>query len=164
MQGVAVEQVGELPDTREPARATSRIWLVRSPVQMSCEARQPGLGESFVDDLEQRPDRPVGQPRVCVGLDAGHRRDGVADQPARRRELDVGAHAVEAPGRRAEATRHSLGEPALHAARRDGDDLGGEGVGEGVEQKGAKRVDQAVCPFSSVDVEHEWSSLGQALG
>ena len=38
------------------------------------EARQPRLAEALVDDVEQRPHRPLGQPRVGVRVDARRRR------------------------------------------------------------------------------------------
>ncbi len=83
------------------------------------------------------------RPRVRVGVDARRGRDGVADEPARERELDVRAHAVGAAGRRAEAGRQALGEPALHPARRDGDDLGRERVGQRIGQEPAEGLDQS---------------------
>ncbi len=86
-------------------------------------------------------------------MEPGRRRDRFADQPAGRWELNVGAHAVGTPGRGAEAGGHPLGEPALHTAGRDRDELRGEGVGREVEQKPAECVEQGVGAFGSMDVE-----------
>ena len=150
VQRVAVEQVGEVPDGWRSAARGPRP----TPPRCAARLRSHGSPSALVDDLEQRPHRPLRQPRVRVRVDPGGRRDRVADEPARRRELDVGAHAVAAPGRRAEARRQPLRQPALHPARRHGDDLGRERVGERVGQQRAERLDEAVGPFGSVDVEH----------
>ena len=88
VQRVAVEEVGDVAHGREAAR--------RVAAEVGGEALQPQLGERLVDDLEQRPDRALGQPRVL--LDADRRRDRLGDQPARRREVDVRADAVAAAG------------------------------------------------------------------
>ena len=88
-----------------------------------------------------------------VRVDAGRGRHRVADQPPRRREVDVRAHAVAAAGRGAEAGRHPLRQPALHPARGDGDDLARERVGQRIGQQRAQRLDQAVGAFGSVDVQ-----------
>jgi hypothetical protein len=118
------------------------------------EAGQPRLVQAPVDDVEQRPDRALGQPRVRLGLDAGGGGHGVRDEPPRRREADVRAHPVGAAGARAEASCHPLRQPPLHPARRDGDDLGRERVGQRLGQQVAERLDQAVGPFCSMDVKH----------
>ena len=127
-----------------------------------CAARlQPRLGERVVDDLEQRPDEVLDEPRVRVGLDFRRRRHRVRDEPPRRRELDVRADAVHAICARAEARRQALGQPALHPARRDGDDLGGERVGRRLAQEHAQRIDEAVGPLGSMDVQHPRGSRSQ---
>ena len=129
---------------------------------MRGQAREPRLAEAAVDDLEQRPNRPLGQPRIRIGLDPRRRRDRVADEPPRRREVDVRAHAVAPPVPGPEPIRHPLREPALHPARRHGDDLGRERVGQRVGEQRAKRLDQAVGPFSSMDVKHVGESAWRA--
>ena len=84
----------------------------------------------------------------------GRGRDRVADQPRGNGNVDVRADPVGAPGARAEPRRQPLGQPALHPARRHGDDLGRERVGQRVGEQRAQRLDEAVGPFGSVDVEH----------
>lgn len=120
---------------------------------MGSESLKPGLRQTYVDDLEQGPHRPLWQPRVCIGLEPGRRRNHVADKPTGRRELNVGADTVRAPRRRAEVSAESLSEPALHSARRDGDDVCDEWVARAITQGCAERVDQAVGSLSSMDVK-----------
>ena len=152
MQRVAVEQLGEVADGREPPRAPVGVVLF---AQVPREAAQPRLVQALADDVEQWPDGALRLPRVRFGIDARRGRDGVAGEPARERELDVRADAVEAAGRRAEARRHPLRQPALHPAGGDGDDVGRERVGQRVGQEAAERLDQGVGAFSSVDVKQE---------
>ena len=162
VQRVAVEQLGEVADGREAARAPVRVVLL---AQVAGEAAQPRLLQALADDLEQRPHGPLRQPRVLLGVDPRRGRDGVAGEPARERELDVRADAVGAAGRRAEARRHPLRQPALHPAGRDGDDVGRERIGQRLGQQAAERLDQRVGAFSSVDVQQDASvSWGQAHG
>ena len=151
VERVAVEQLGEVADRGEAARAAVGVVLA---AEVDGEAAQPRLVERFADDLEQGPDGALRRPGVEVGLDPGGGRDGVADEPVREREVDVRAHAVGAAGGGAEAGGHPLGQPALHAPRGHGDDVRRERVGQGVGEEPAERVDQRVRALSSVDVEH----------
>ena len=80
VQRVAVEQLGEVADGGE-----ARARRSASPrAEVGGERRQPRLVQALVDDLEQRPDRALRQPRVGARVDARGGRDRVADQPARR--------------------------------------------------------------------------------
>ena len=151
VERVAVEQLGEVAQGGEPASAPVGVVGV---AEVDPQAAQPRLVEALADDLEQRPDGACRRPRVGVGVDPGRGRDGVADEPVREGELDVRAHAVGAAGRRAEAGGEALREPALHPSRRDGDDVGREGVGQRIGQEAAECLDQSVGAFSSVDVKH----------
>ena len=160
VQRVAVEQLGEVADGREAARAPVGVVLV---AEVAREDVQPRFLQALADDLEQRPHGALRRPRVMLGVDPGRGRDGVAREPARERELDVRADAVGAAGRRAEARRHPLRQPALHPAGRDGDDVGRERVGQRVGQQPPERLGQGVGAFSSVDVQQVASvSWGQA--
>ena len=154
VQRVAIEQLGEVPNRAEPPRPPRRVGVLAAATEMRGQAREPRLVEVVVDHLEQSPHRPLGQPRIRVGLDPRRRRHRVADEPPRRREVDVRAHAVAPPLPGAEPIRHPLREPALHPARRHGDDLGRERVGQRVGQQRAKRLDEAVGPLGSMDVKH----------
>ena len=73
-------------DGAEPPSPPRRIDVVAAAAQMRGQAAEPGLPEAPVDDLEQRPNRPLRQPRIRIGLDARRGRDRVTDEPARRRE------------------------------------------------------------------------------
>ena len=153
VQRVAVVQRRQVADGRE------------APVglgQVLGEQRQPRLAEAAVDDLQQRPDRPLGQPRVGLRVDARGRGDRGLREPPRRREVDVRADAVRAPGRSAQARRQALRQPPLHPARGDGDDLGRERVGRRHGEQLAERGDQPVGPLGAVDVERQPSRLAIA--
>ena len=161
VQRVAVEQAGDVADGGEPPRAAR---LVVALAEVHREAAQPRLAEALVDDLQQRPHRALRQPRVGVRLDARGDRDGVAQEHARERELDVRADPVGAPRRRAEAARELLRQPALHAARRHADHLGRERVRRRRGEQPGERPDQAVGAFCPVDVEHPMSLSIRADG
>ena len=92
VERVAVEQAGEVADGREAAAGVA--------AEVGGQALEPQLAERLVDDLEQRPDRALRQPRVL--LEADRRGDRLVDQAARRREVDVRADAVLAAGLGAE--------------------------------------------------------------
>ena len=145
VQGVAVVEVGEVADGGEAARAIG--------LQVLGQRRQPRLLERAVDDIEQRPHEPLGQPRVALRVDPGRGRDRPGGEAAGEREVHVGADS--------EADREPLRQPALHAARGDGDDLGGERVGGRLREQRAERGDEAVGPVGSVDVEH--GVIGQSF-
>ena len=141
VQRVAVEQLGEVADGREAARAPVGVVL---GAEVDGEAAQPRL----VAGTRRRPRaaatrRAAASHGSMLGVEPGRGGDGVAGEPARERELDVRADAVGAAGRRAEARRHPLRQPALHAAGGDGDDVGRERVGQRVGQEPAERLDQA---------------------
>ena len=63
------------------------------------------------------------------------------------------------PGEAPSDGGQALREPALHPARRHGDDLGRERVVERRREQLAERVDEPVCAFGSVDVEHAYLIL-----
>jgi hypothetical protein len=151
VQRVAVEQVGDVANGGEPPRAPGRI--VR-PAEVLGQATQPRLGEALVHDLEQWPDGPLRQPGIRIRVDAGGRSHRVADEPARCGEVDVRAHAVAPTRRRAERGRQLLRQPPLDPARGHGEHLARERVAERLRQQRAERVDQAVGPFGSMDMEH----------
>ncbi len=153
VHAVTVEQVGDVAHDAEPPRRL--VGVGASALQVALQRGQPWLLQARVDHLEQGPDRALGQPRIVVRLDAGRRGHRAEDEPARERELDVGAHAVVAlRARRPEPRREPLGQPSLDPARRHRDDLGRERVRERLEQRVREPVRQAVGAFGSVDVEH----------
>ena len=94
LERVAVEQLGDVAHAREPPRLARRVGGVQRRAEVVGEAAQPRLVQRGVDDLQQRPHQPLGQPRVGVGLDPGRDGHRLVGQPPRRRELDVRAHAV----------------------------------------------------------------------
>ena len=65
------------------------------------------------------------------------------------------------PGLAPERRRQRLREPALHAARRDGDDLRREGIGQGIDQQAAQGVDEAVGALGPVEVQHHYAVLAR---
>ena len=154
MQGVPIEQLREMPNRTEPPSPPRRIHVLARSPQMRGQARQPRLPQTPIHHLEQSPNRPLRQPRIRIRLDPRRRRHRIPNEPPRRREVDVRAHPIAPPIPRPEPIRHPLREPPLHAARGHGDDLGRERVGQRVGQQRAKRLDQAVGPLSSMDVEH----------
>ena len=95
MEGVAVEELGDVADAAEPPGLPDRVVL-RPQVQRECA--EPRLGETLLDHLDERPHHALGQPRVGVRLDPGCGGERVPDQPPGRREVDVRAHAVGAAG------------------------------------------------------------------
>jgi hypothetical protein len=146
MDGVAVVEVGEVTGRAEPARPGA-------PGEVAGDRRQPRLVHAGVDQVEQRPHRPLGQPRVCLPVDAGGGGDGTADQPSREREVDVGAHAVGPPRRHAEPGGEPLCQPPLDAPGRDRDHFCLERVGEAGAEHVPQVGDQRVGAFGAVDDE-----------
>jgi hypothetical protein len=138
----------------EAAGGPPGIPAVGGDAEVGGQPREPRLPERRIDELEQRPYRALGEPRIGVGIEARRGRHRLPDHRARRGELDVRAHAVRAAGARAEARGHPLGEPALHAPGGDGDELGRERVRRRLGEQHGEGVDEAVGPFGSVDVQH----------
>ncbi len=128
MNGIAVVEIGDVPHAAQPARAPPRIRVGSRPAEVRRQRRQPRLSKRRLDHLQQRPHRPLRQPRIGLAVDAGSHGDGPVDEPTRKRELHVRAHAVTAARRSAEHDRQPLRQPALHAARRHGHDLGLQGI------------------------------------
>jgi hypothetical protein len=153
VQRVPVEQVGDVPHGREPPRALERVVLLRA-AEVRGEQVHPRLGQAFVDDLEQRPHRSLRQPRVLVGIDAGRCGHGIPDEPPRGREVDVRAHAVGRTRGRTEPRRELLRDPPLHAAGRDGDDLGRERIVRRRREQRPKRLDEPVGAVGPVEMQH----------
>ena len=71
-----------------------------------------------------------------------------------KREQNVGADAVEAPGRAAEHHRGALREPALHPACRNRDNLGREGIAERIGEQSGEGVGKVIGPLSAVNLQH----------
>ncbi len=143
VRAVAVEQAREMAHGGEAAGAADGVV---GAAEVGGEVARPRLLQRAGDHVEQRPDQPLGQPRVGLRIDARDGGDRVADQHPRGREADVGADP--------EAVREPLGQPALHPARGDRDDLGGERVLGRIGEDGAQREHQPVGAFGSVDVQH----------
>ncbi len=160
--GVAVEELGDVPHAAEPPLPARVVGRVRRSAEVRGEHAQPGLCDGLLDDLEQRPHDPLDEPRIALGVDPRSRGDGVADEPARRRERHVRADPVGTAGRRAEPRRQLLRQPALHPAGRHGHDLARERVGRRVREQRGERLQQAIRPFSSMDVQHGATLRGGA--
>jgi hypothetical protein len=151
VERVAVVQLGDVVDAGEPPPAARLVPRVSEVIG---QRRQPRLVQRLVDDLQERPHRPLRPPRVLVGVDPGRDRHGVGDHPPGRREVDVRAHAVVPARRHPEAGRHALAQPPLHAPRRHRHDLAGERIGQRVREQRGKRRDERVGAFGPMDVQH----------
>ena len=132
-------------------------WLLAAAaraLQVPGQGGQPWLGQAVVNDLDQWPNRPLGKPRIALRVDPAGRRQGAHDQPARKRELDVGAYPVAPALAGPQPDRQSLGQPALDPAGRHRHHIRREWVLERRQQGLGQPVGQAVGAFGSVDVEH----------
>src|SRR5580704_7955885 len=103
MDAVAVEQVGDVAHHAEAAGRN--LGPAARSLEVARERGQPRLIEALIDDLEQRPDRALGQPRVVVRVDPGRGGKRSLDETPGKRELDVRAHAVSTGARGSEARR-----------------------------------------------------------
>ena len=130
---------------------TERIPCTRRAAEIVGQARQPLFADRFLDDLQQWPCQPLGQPRILVRVDARRGRDGFGYERGWGGELDPGADPVGAARGGSEHGRHPLRQPSLHAARRYGDDLGGEWVLERVGAQRGQSIGEAVGAVGSVD-------------
>jgi hypothetical protein len=90
---VAVVEIRDVANAREPpSRCVGGVAEVRR------QPSEPGLADRFVDDAQERPHEPLGNPWIRVGVDAGRGRERAGDEPAREREVDVRADAVTPAG------------------------------------------------------------------
>ena len=140
-------------DDAQPSRA-----IASAGIEVGVQLGQPRLPEVCIDGLQQRPDEALRQPRVPVGVEARCGRDDLVDQSARRREDNVGAHAIGALAD-AQRTRQALGDPAFHAARRHSHDLGRERVGQRLAEYIPQRAGETICAIGAMDVQHDNQSL-----
>jgi hypothetical protein len=146
VQRVPVEQLGQMPNGREPPRPLQRIGPVRRSTEVCRQQLHPRLAEALVDDLEQRPHGSLRQPRIGLRLHARRRGHGRPHQPPGRREVHVRADP--------EPSRQLLRDPPLHPPSRDSHDLLSERVaGRRCEQR-PERLDEAVSATGAVEVKH----------
>ncbi len=166
VDGVAVEQVGQVPGGGEAPGPAEHIGVVVVAVvalvvrvvgaeaEVAGQQRHPGFAGLLVDQLQQRPHRSFRPPGILGAVDAGGLGQHVAHQPAREGELDIGAHAVVPACRRAHGRRDPMGEPPLDPAGRDRDHLGIEGISGRRGHQLDERVDEGVGPLAAMDSEH----------
>ena len=154
--GVTAEQIGQVGRGRvAPARPVIVRVAVRDTVpEVFREDGTPGLTETVVDDAEQRPQHPGRVPWVVVGGHPGGGGEALVDEPGRGREVDVGGHPVADVGPGTERGRESLGEPALHPLRRDGDDLPGERIGQRGREHVAESRRESGGTLGAMQYEH----------
>ena len=152
VQRVAVEQLGEVADGGEAARAP--VGVVLAP-RWSASARSHGSSRRSSTTSSSGHTARSGSHGSASGIDPRGGRDRVADEPARERELDVRAHPVGAARawRRGARTCRCVSQRSIPRVGH-GDDLGRERVGERVGEQLAERLDEPVGAFGSVDVEH----------
>ena len=124
VHGVAVEEVGDVPDAREALRALHRR-RVPHVLRQGCE---PGFVEVLLHHLDQRPDRSLGEPGVARGIGTRRQRQRPADERAGEGKVDVGAHAVLPALAGPQVRGQALGQPPLDAARGHRHHLGCHGV------------------------------------
>ena len=153
MGTIGVVQGGEMAGGGQPPSGAMGERGV-ADAEMSRERRAPLLRRALVDGLEQRPDQPVGTPRIVVGLDTSGTSQGVGDQRRRVWEPHVGAHAVLLAGRRAEDVGQPLRDPPLDTPGRNRDDLGRERVARRLTKHLSEPVDQPVGALGPVDMQH----------
>ena len=106
----------------------------------------------LVDLIENRPHEALGRPPEHLlpayrGEDAGH-------QIGWEGEGDVGADAVTTVGIASQVMGQPLGEPALHAPSRHGDDIRGEGVLGLLAQEPTQGIHEHIGSLGSVEVQH----------
>ena len=143
LHGVRRQDAGQ-PSRDRPAAGPAQLALVagRPVAEVGGERGRPGLVERRVEHLEQRPDQPVGLPRV-VALALEQQRD----QRARAEEL-----APRRRRRRRQRVRRRAGGRAAGTSqrstprRRHRDDLGGERVGQRVGEQVGELVGEQVGP------------------
>ena len=152
LDGVAVVELGDVADAREPPRLPGGVRRVHRRPEVHRQVLQPRLVQRPVDDFQQRPHEPLRPPCIGVRLDSRRGRDRVFDQAPRGWEVHVRAYPVLPPGRRPRGGGEPLREPPLHAARGHRDDLGGEGIPE--------RLDEAVGALGSMDMQHGSATIG----
>ena len=145
-------------------RRARRAGSASSPA--ATEMRGQALPATAPPDTHQPP-RAEPKPPAPATTDPHPPRSQTPSQPhPRRASAATGSRRSRTPHRpahpRPEPIRHPLREPPLHAARRHGNDLRRERVGQRVGQERAKRLDQAVGPLSSMDVEHVGESAWRA--
>ena len=183
LHGVRREEAGQPPGDGVAAVAAQLALVAVEPVaEVGGEGRAPRLVEAGVDHLEQRPDQPVGVPRVVALAAEQHR-----DQRARVEEPHPRADAVAAARRRCRAGGESrwvsqrstplAGTTTTSSA--NGSSSGrrqqlAEGVGElvgarcAVEVGGARRHDRPARPTRSPDrrARRRWGAcarIGRAV-
>ena len=150
VDGVAVEEVRDVPDAREAPGALDRR-RVPDVLRQWCE---PRFVEVLLDHLDERPYRTLGNPGVVLRVGTCRARQRSAHQRPREREGDVGAHAVVPALACPQVRRQALGQPPLDAACRHRDHLGGHRVVQRVGHQTGQLRHQGVGPFGSVDTEH----------
>ena len=114
VDGVAVEEVCDVPDAREAPRA---FHGCRVPHVLS-QWREPRFVEVLLDHLDERPHGTLGDPGVTLRIGTCRARQRSADQRPREREGDVGAHAVLPALACTQVRGQALGQPPLDAACR----------------------------------------------
>jgi hypothetical protein len=142
VQRISVEQLRQMPHGRKAPRPLQRIRASAGPPRCAAKSAST-LAQALVHHLEQRPHRPLGKPRIRLGLHARRGGHGRADEPPRGRELHVRANPVGRPSA-PEPSRQLLGDPPLHAARRHGHDLVGERIAGRRGEQRPQRLDEPV--------------------
>ena len=151
VHGVAVEEVGHVPDAREALRLLHGLRVA----DVLGQRRQPRLVEVLLDHLHQRPDRTLRAARDRPRDRCPTARASALFTSVPGNGKSMLAHTPScAPSRAPEVRRQSLGQPALDAPRRHRDDLGGHRIVERLGHQVAQHRHQGVGPVGPVDVQH----------
>ena len=164
VERVAVEQLGDVAHAREPPRLAGRVGSSPASRRGGRRAlRSHGSCRDVVDDLQQRPHQPLGQPRVGVGLDPG--RDG--DRARRPAAAETGTRRSRTPRRRGRRSRRARSRAAGSAsapcrAWAPRSTSGANGSASGSASSAARAPDEPVGALGSVDVQHGRSHIRAA--
>ena len=148
---VAVEEPREPQRHRVAASGShlvERVIRVGAVAEVPAQRLAPGLPERGVDDLEQRPDEVLRQPRVVRVAPGEHRDERPGPQ-----EGDPCADAVATPFARPEPVGEALRQPPLDALLGHDDDLLREGVGQRARQQLTELVGEGVGALRAVEVK-----------
>jgi hypothetical protein len=161
VDGIMVVEVCDVADGGEPAGGSS-LWRRAGGSQVVGEGSQELLSQAFVHDPEEWPYEAARVPGVFGGgvqpvLADRHPRRGSGghlDESAWEGPVDIRADPVGSACFGTETVREALCQPALDAARRDGNDLARHRVLERLGEHVPERADEHVGALGAVDVEH----------
>ncbi len=158
LHGVRREQCGQPAGHGiAPVAPHQCLVTVESMAEVGGEGGAPRLVETRVDGLQERPDQPVGIPRVVALTPEEERHQG-----PRAQEADAGADPVVTGGTGAEPVRQPLREPPFDTFGRHHDNIAGEGVLERCGQQVRQPVGEHVGSRGAMDPETHRGSIARS--